>query len=88
MRALTMIVALVLAPSAPAAAQSGLAGALERQDSQRALQQSEQRREIDVQRHDLQRQLDRGRLQQLIDRQQTLRQAPIPCPFDRPPAGC
>jgi hypothetical protein len=88
MRALTMIVALVLALSAPAAAQSGLAGALERQDAQRALQQSEQRREIDLQRHDLQRQLDQGRLQQLIDRQQTLRQAPLPCPYDRPPVGC
>ena len=88
MRSLTTIVALVLALSAPAAAQSGLAGALERQDLRRALQQSEQRREIDLQRHDLQRQLDLGRLQQLIDRQQTLRQAPIPCPYDRPTAGC
>jgi len=88
MRSLTTIVALVLALSAPAAAQSGLAGALERQDLRRALQQSEQRREIDLQRHDLQRQLDLGRLQQLIDRQQTLRQAPIPCPYDRPSVGC
>jgi len=88
MRSLTVIVALVLALSAPAAAQSGLAGALERQDLQRALQQSEQRREIDVQRQDLQPQVDQGRLQQLMERQQMLRQAPIPCPYDRPTAGC
>ena len=88
MRSLGMIVALVLAVSAPAGAQQGLTGALDRQDLQRALQQSEQRREIDVQRQDLQHQVDQGRLQQLMERQQMLRQAPIPCPYDRPTAGC
>jgi hypothetical protein len=72
----------------PAMAQPGLPGALERQDQQRAIQQSDMRRETDRQGQEIQRQLDQGRVQQLIERQLMLRQAPVPCPFSRPAAGC
>lgn len=87
MSSATTILVLVLGLAAPAVAQQGLAGALDRQEVQRALHQSELRRETELQRQDLQRQLDQGRLQQLIERQLMLRQAPIPCPTERP-GGC
>jgi hypothetical protein len=73
---------------APAAAQVGLPAALERQDVQRSIQQLELRRETERQGQEIQRQLDQGRVQQQIERQLMLRQAPVPCPFSRPTAGC
>ncbi len=78
----------VLVLVSPALAQQGLGGALERQDQQRLILQSDIRRETEVQRQELQRQLDQGRVQQLIERQLELRQAPVPCPFSRPTTGC
>jgi hypothetical protein len=72
----------------PATAQVGLPGALERQDVQRSIQQLELRRETERQGQEIQRQLDQGRVQQQIERQLMLRQAPVPCPFSRPTAGC
>lgn len=83
-----MVLAILLAAAAPATAQVGLPGALDRQDLQRSIQQLEMRRETERQGLELQRQLDQGRLQQQIERQLMLRQAPVPCPFSRPTAGC
>lgn len=80
-------VVLVLVSTTPALAQ-GLGGALDRQDQQRLFLQSDIRRETDIQRQDLQRQLDQGRIQQQIERQLELRQAPVACPFSRPQTGC
>jgi hypothetical protein len=87
---LAMILAMLLgAATAPSAtAQVGLPGTLERQDVQRSIQQLEQRRENERQGQEIQRQLDQGRVQQQIERQLMLRQAPVPCPFSRPTAGC
>jgi hypothetical protein len=85
--ALTLLLgAALLAP--PATAQVGLPGTLELQDQQRSLQQFEMRRETERQGQEIQRQLDQGRVQQQIERQLMLRQAPVPCPFSRPTAGC
>jgi hypothetical protein len=67
-----------------ALAQGSLSGALDRQERQQVGTQIEVRREAERQSQDLQRQLDLGRVQQQIDRQQMLRQAPVPCPFSRP----
>jgi hypothetical protein len=83
-----MVLAILLAAAAPAMAQVGLPGALDRQDLQRSIQQLEMRRETERQGLELQRQLDQGRLQQQIERQLMLRQAPVPCPFSRPTSGC
>jgi hypothetical protein len=80
--------AVVLALTSPAIAQQGLGGALDRQDQQRLFLQSDLRRETDIRRQDLQRQLDQGRIQQQIERQLELRQAPVACPFSRPQTGC
>jgi hypothetical protein len=80
--------AVVLALTSPAIAQQGLGGALDRQDQQRLFLQSDIRRETDIRRQDLQRQLDQGRIQQQIERQLELRQAPVACPFSRPQTGC
>jgi hypothetical protein len=80
--------ALVAGLTTTAVAQSGLGGAIDRQDVQRQFLQSDIRRETEIQRQDLQRQLDQSRLQQTIERQFQLRQAPVPCPFSRPTAGC
>ncbi len=73
---------------AGSAAGQGLPGMLDRQEIQRGLQQSELRRESERQGQDLQRQLDLGRLQQQIERQQTIRQAPIPCATVNPTTIC
>jgi len=81
------VVLLVLGLAGGALAQ-GLEGALERQDQQRQILQSEMRRENESQRQELQRQLDQGRLQQQIERQLILRQTPVTCPFSRPSRGC
>ena len=67
--------------AAPAGAQ-GLSGALDRQETQRAIQQFDMRQEATRQRQETQRMLDQNQLQQLLDRQQTIRQAPIPPPVD------
>ena len=85
---IAVVLAILLVAAAPATAQVGLPGALDRQDLQRSIQQLEMRRETDRQGLELQRQLDQGRLQQQIERQLMLRQAPVPCPFSRPTAGC
>jgi hypothetical protein len=84
---LTMLLGAALA-GAPAMAQVGLPGTLERQDLQRSIQQFEMRRETERQGQEIQRQLDQGRVQQQFERQLMLRQAPVPCPFSRPTAGC
>jgi len=80
--------AVVLALTSPARAQQGLGGALDRQDLQRFFLQSDIRRETDIRRQDLQRQLDQGRIQQQVERQLELRQAPVACAFSRPATGC
>lgn len=77
--------------AAPAAGQ-GLSGTMDRQESQQALHQFDMRQEAVRQRQETQRQLEQSQAQQLIDRQQMLRQAPIPPPIDpfglrRRPAG-
>lgn len=71
---------LVVVLAVPALAQSagGLSGALDRQEQQQGLQQSEIRRENQLQRQELQRQLDQLRIQQSLERQ------PVPPP---PPVG-
>jgi hypothetical protein len=79
--------ALILGLAASAGGQ-GLSGTLDRMDIQRSLQQLEMRRQTDRQSQDLQRQLDLGRVQQQIDRQQTIRQAPIICPSVNPTTIC
>ena len=85
---LVLVLVLIGGLSTPALAQQGLGGALDRQEQQRQFLQSDIRRETEVQRQELQRQLDYGRLQQSIERQFMLRQAPVACPFSRPAAGC
>jgi hypothetical protein len=85
---LTVLLGAAAAATAPATAQVGLPGALERQDLQRSIQQLEMRRETERQGQEVQRQLDQGRMQQQLERQLMLRQAPVPCPFSRPTAGC
>jgi hypothetical protein len=80
--------AVVLALTSPALAQQGLGGALDRQEQQRLFLQSDIRRETDIRRQDLQRHLDQGRIQQQVERQLELRQAPVACPFSRPTTGC
>ncbi len=83
-----VVAAVVVALTSPALAQQGLGGALDRQDLQRFFLQSDIRRETDIRRQDLQRQLDQGRIQQQVERQLELRQAPVACPFSRPATGC
>jgi hypothetical protein len=85
---LTALLGVVAAVAAPATAQVGLPGVIDRQDVQRSIQQLEMRRETERQGQEIQRQLDQGRVQQQIERQLMLRQAPVPCPFSRPTAGC
>ncbi len=77
-----MIAWLAVGVAGPALAQSGggLSDALDRQEQQRALQQSEMRRETERRSQELQRQLDRGQLQEWLNQQLNLRPPISPCP--------
>jgi hypothetical protein len=84
----TLIGLVLVLGLAGSAGGQGLSGALDRMETRRSLQQLEMRQQTDRQTQDLQRQLDQGRLLQQIERQQTIRQAPIVCPSVNPTTIC